>query len=109
MMRSIKADPDRPTRTAITRGELYAIVAGTLLLIGTAALVLNGDDNARTFLRTPAGAGIAAVITGVIALPATRILARAYYGVEDAAAGKLIVWTLVAAAAAVAVQWVFRP
>jgi len=96
------------TVVRITRGELYAVVFGTFLLVASAAVLLSaGGSEVRTFLRTPLGAAASVVAIGLIVLPATRILARTYYGVEDATAGKLILWTLLAVAVAFAIQWVF--
>lgn len=105
MMASTRADRN-PIR--ITRGELYAVVFGTFLLVAATVFFLNTRaSEVRAFLATPAGAAAAVVGVGLIVLPATRILIRTYYGVEDAPAGKLILWTLLAAAVAAAIQWAF--
>lgn len=69
--------------TAVARGELYALVLQTFMLIATAiAAALLGVPHLRLYFRQPLGLALVMLVVAVVTLPMMRILIRRHYSQE---------------------------
>jgi hypothetical protein len=69
--------------SAVTRGELYALVVQAVVLIATAtAAALLGVPGLRSYFRHPLGFALFMLVVTLVMLPTLRILVRRYYSRE---------------------------
>lgn len=69
--------------TTVTRGELYALVVQTFMLIATAtAAMLLAEPDLRSYFSQPLGFALCMFTVAVVTLPMLRILVRRHYSRE---------------------------